>query len=184
MVEWCLGFIDPKNPIGIPKSRHEGRLAGRGILGEKTFIPELDAYEQAHFLVLQHTEEVSIYIDEYKEVLRQVNPERSETWLAKAHMKGFNIWFRDRMRNSRHCSQSLRKLSRGPLFTITSYQGYDLNGYTFYTVAQYQKSTYQNSDVRIDAYDNNMQKAAYYGQIEEIWELTYPGFKVPIFRYR
>ena len=95
VVEYCLGFIDPKNPIGIPKSRHEGRLAGRGILGEKTFIPELDAYEQAHFLVWQHTEEVSIYIDEYKEVLRQVNPERSETWLAKAHMKGFNIWFRD-----------------------------------------------------------------------------------------
>jgi hypothetical protein len=29
-----------------------------------------------------------------------------------------------------------------------------------------------------------MQKAAYYGQIEEIWELTYPGFMVPIFRCR
>ena len=123
MVEWCLGFIDPKNPIGIPKSRHDGRLAGRGILGEKTFIPELDAYEQAHFLVLQHTEEVSIYSDEYKEVLRQENPECSETWIAKAHMKGFSIWFRDRMPNSRHCSQSLQKLSRGPLFTITNLLG-------------------------------------------------------------
>lgn len=29
-----------------------------------------------------------------------------------------------------------------------------------------------------------MHKAAYYGQIEEIWELTYAGFKIPIFRCR
>ena len=75
-------------------------------------------------------------------------------------------------------------MASGPLFTITSYQGYDINGYTFYTLAQDKKSTYQNSGVRIDAFDNNMQKAAYYGQIEEIWELTYPGFKVLIFRCR
>ena len=27
-----------------------------------------------------------------------------------------------------------------------------------------------------------MQKSAYYGQVEEIWELTYPDFKVPVFR--
>ena len=40
---------------------------------------------------------------------------------------------------------------------------------------------YQNCVVRIDAFDNNMQKAAYYGQIEEIWELSYLGFKVPVF---
>jgi len=45
-----------------------------------------------------------------------------------------------------------------------SYQGYDINGYTFYTLAQDKKSTYQNSGVRIDVFDNNMQKAVYYGQ--------------------
>ena len=27
VVDWCLDYIDPTNPIGIPKSRHEGRLA-------------------------------------------------------------------------------------------------------------------------------------------------------------
>ena len=29
-----------------------------------------------------------------------------------------------------------------------------------------------------------MHKISYYGQIEEIWELTYPDFKVPIFKCR
>jgi hypothetical protein len=34
-----------------------------------------------------------------------------------------------------------------------TYQGYDINGYMFYTKQQDKKSTYQNSGVRVDAYD-------------------------------
>jgi hypothetical protein len=49
--------------------------------------------------------------------------------------------------------------------------------------AQDKKSTKQNSDVRIDATNNNGQKDTYYGYIEEIWELDYgPSFKVSLFR--
>jgi hypothetical protein len=190
VVDWCLGYIDPTNPIGIYKSRHEGRLAGIGTLGKKTLNPDPDDYRRAHFLVLEHTAEVSPYIEEHKEQLRQENPGRSEAWIARAHMKGFNIWFKKRILNLSSCTdEGLRNLAEGPLFTITSYQGYDINGYTFYTLAQDQKSVYQNSGVRVDAFDNtDVQKDAYYGQIEEIWELTYPGvkepFKVTIFRCR
>ena len=67
------------------------------ILGEKTLNPDVDSFRQAHFLVLQHTTEVSPYIDEHKVQLRRQYPDRSEDWLARAHMKGFNIWFRDRI---------------------------------------------------------------------------------------
>ena len=95
MVDRCLDFIDPTNPIGILNARHEGRLAGMGILGEKTLNLGADAFRQAHFLVLQHTMEVSPYIDEHKAHLRIENLDRSEAWIARAHMKGFNIWFRD-----------------------------------------------------------------------------------------
>jgi hypothetical protein len=34
-----------------------------------------------------------------------------------------------------------------------TYQGYDINGYMFYTEQQDKKSTYLNSGVRVDAYD-------------------------------
>ena len=40
---------------------------------------------------------------------------------------------------------------------------------------------YQNNAIRVDAFDSKMQKTTYYGQIEEIWELLYVGFKVPVF---
>jgi len=60
--------------------------------------------------------------------------------------------------------------------------GYEINGNTFYTIAQDKKSTNQNSGVRMDATDNNGKKDTYYGYIEEIWELDYgPSFKVPLF---
>jgi hypothetical protein len=64
-----------------------------------------------------------------------------------------------------------------------TYQGYDINGYMFYTEQQGKKNTYQNSDVRVDAYDAMGQdKNMYYGQIQEIWELDFHDFKIPLFR--
>jgi hypothetical protein len=74
-------------------------------------------------------------------------------------------------------------LARGPIFTVVTYQGYDINGYMFYTKQQDKKSTYQNSGVRVDAYDVTCQdKNMYYGQIQEIWKLDFHGFKIPLFR--
>ena len=29
VLEWCATYTDPKNPIGVPKSPHEGRLTGK-----------------------------------------------------------------------------------------------------------------------------------------------------------
>ena len=97
-------------------------------------------------------------------------------------MSGFNIWFIDRLASSTSCTDKrLLKLAKGPFFIVTTYQGHAINGYTFYTIDQDKKSVYQNSAIRVDAFDSKMQKIAYYGQIEEIWELLYVGFKVPIF---
>ena len=52
-------------------------------------------------------------------------------------------------------AEQLQWLARGPSMTIMQYQGYEINGYTFYTRAQDEKSTNQNSGVRIDAIVND-----------------------------
>ena len=71
-------------------------------------------------------------------------------------------------------------LSQSPSSNIMTFKGYEINGNTFYMIAQDKKSTNQNSGVRYDA--TNFQDT-YYGYIEEIWELDYgPNFKVPLFR--
>jgi hypothetical protein len=52
----------------------------------------------------------------------------------------------------------------------------------FYIKQQDKKSMYQNSDVRVDAYDvTGQDKNMRYGQIQEIWELDFHGFKIPLF---
>jgi hypothetical protein len=71
-----------------------------------------------------------------------------------------------------------------------TWQSYDINGYTFYTVQQDGKSTRQNSGVCNDAitevFDRNkklsyLRKDMYYGQLEHIWELDYTLFKQVVF---
>ena len=80
-------------------------------------------------------------------------------------------------------SQNLKQLVKGPIFTVMTYQGYDINGYMFYTARQDKKSSYQNSVVHVDAYDNKGEcLILYYGQIQEILEIEYLDFQVPLFR--
>jgi hypothetical protein len=58
-----------------------------------------------------------------------------------------------------------------------TYQRFDINGYTFYSKRQDKKSTYQNSGVRVDAYNvMGEDKSMYYSQIQEIWELDFHDF--------
>ena len=68
-------------------------------------------------------------------------------------------------------------LGLGPDFRVKSYQGYDINGYTFYTKNQDDKSTMQNSGVTVIAtrtefdrmnHDTRVRiaKDSYYGVIQ------------------
>jgi pyridoxine/pyridoxamine 5'-phosphate oxidase len=98
---------------------------------------------------------VSENLDEHKEVLLRDNPEHNKSWLANEHMRKFIGWLRDQISQSldTQTSEYLKKLACGPIFTIVIYQEYDINGYTFYTEQQDKKKTYQNSGIRVDAYD-------------------------------
>ena len=35
VIDFCVDFIDDLKPIGVPESRYEGRLNGKGTLGKK-----------------------------------------------------------------------------------------------------------------------------------------------------
>jgi len=77
----------------------------------------------------------------------------------------------------------LDALAKGPSSTYLKYQGYEINGFTFYTKKQDGKSTYQNCGVCFDAHDENGNvQATYYSFIEEIWELAYGPLKAALFR--
>jgi hypothetical protein len=184
VIEFCVDFIPNTKPIGVPESRYEGRLSGKGTLGRKSTI-NMDGHSltQAHYTVLQHSTLVAPYIEEHKNILRSENLGQEDSWITKKHMATFGGWLQRHLINNTTIGDELYLLAKTPSSTITTFQGYEINGNTFYTVAQDKKSTNQNSGVRIDATDVNGNKDTYYGSIEEIWELDYGrSFKVPLFR--
>jgi hypothetical protein len=94
-VEWTLNYADLSNPIGVPKSHHEGRLTGKEIIGKKAITPDPHLFCYAHFHVLQQMSIVFEYFDEHKEVLLRDNPDRNESWLANEHKRKFIGLLRD-----------------------------------------------------------------------------------------
>ena len=184
VIEFCVDFIPDLAPIGVLKSRHKGRLSGKGTLGKKTYIGmEDDYFNKAHYTVLQNSSLVHPYIEIHKEFLRSKFPGKTEAWIRRQHMESFSGWLRKECQGDDNIDEQLYLLARQPSWHILTYQGYEINGNTFYTVAQDKRSTNQNSGVRIDGTDPNGNIQTYYGRIEEIWELDYaPNFKVPLFR--
>jgi hypothetical protein len=100
-------------------------------------------------------------------------PGQSESWLANEYMRKFISWFQIQIyQTDTPTSEYLKNLSRSHIFTVVTYQRYDINEYMFYTKQQDKKNTYPNSGVCVDDYDViDKDKNMYYDQIHEIWEL-------------
>jgi len=186
VIEFCVDFVPDLEPIGVPESRHEGRLSGKGTLGKKVMVyRDRHSFTQAHYTVLQNSIFVAPYLEVHKNIVRSENPGKPDSWIKEKHMETFSSWLRTHLLNDEEVGDQLYLLAASPSSTVLNFQGYEINGNTFYTIAQDKKSTNQNSGVRFDAArdDGSGEKDTYYGYIEEIWELDYgPSFKVPLFR--
>ena len=111
--------------------------------------------------------------------------------LLQEHNRTFVNWFRQCIFSDATASETLRLLALGPNLNVPTWQGYDINGYAFYTKSQDERSTMQNSGVSVEGEaahfssvsDNNPINASmpYYGVIEDIWEMDYGQFRVPVF---
>jgi hypothetical protein len=129
-VEWAMGYMDPQNPVGVPRSRHEGRLLDVGTMVKRSVTPDADAFQKAPFTVIQQLHLITPFSNEHKRQLREDNPNRGRAWLAKMHMQGFSRWLRDYVETSTNnavITDKIRNLAAGPLFTVTRYEGMDIN---------------------------------------------------------
>ena len=75
----------------------------------------------------------------------------SKSRVLKEHNKTFLDWFKDTIFADDNAFETLRKLENGPKRNVITWQGYDINMYSFYTKAQDEKSTMQNSGVTLRA---------------------------------
>ncbi|XP_027364391.1 uncharacterized protein LOC113871494 [Abrus precatorius] len=191
-IEFCTEYMSQAESIGIPKTRHEGRTAGKGTIGIKLKSMMREEVLQAHLYILNNTDEVLPYLNAHKDLVKTNNPRMPEKWVLNEHNKTFIEWFKVNVGTDLSVSETLQRLAQGPNFDVFTFCGYDINNYSFYTKAQDDKSTMQNSRVMIVAQsmhfstknDNNLITASmwYFGVIEDIWEVDYGPFRVPIFK--
>jgi hypothetical protein len=178
VIELYTEYTPGLQPIGLPKPMHEGRLQGYGRKGSKPEVVNERLLERAHLKVLFQTREVEPYVNEHLAELRVQN--NRHDWIMRMHYQEFSEWFKHKMSNSEN--EHLRCLARGPNSRVITHQGFDMNGFTWYTKKQDKKSTVQNSGVMIEAVPAvGGRTRPYYGRIEEIWELEYLAFRTPLF---
>ncbi|KAL8156659.1 hypothetical protein AgCh_001665 [Apium graveolens] len=192
-----LKLLASTDPVGIPRSHHKGRLDGQGTVGHKMITPGAEMLDRAHLFVLQHMTEVNPYLQEHILEIRRKNPSKGGKWVTNEHNRSFVKWFKDRVmsqysKSPSTVSNTLKWLAYGPNMPLSSFQGYDINGYSFYTQHQDNKSTVQNSGISVEAFSTKFErgnsiasrdvKKSCYGVIEEIWEIDYKDFKVALFK--
>jgi hypothetical protein len=78
-MECALNYANSSNPIGVHKSRHEGRLIGKETIRKKAITLDPHLFCCAHFHMLQQMSIVFEYLDEHKEVLLRNNPRCNES---------------------------------------------------------------------------------------------------------
>ncbi|XP_028199391.1 uncharacterized protein LOC114383867 [Glycine soja] len=185
-------YIDSLKPVGVPASRHDQPIAGKGTRGYNVVTMTRHDVSQAHLYILNNTTEVFPYIEAHKKHVRDSHPKMNMMRVLQEHNKTFINWFRQTILADKSVSRRLTLLAIGPNLNVPTWKGYDINNYSFYTKSQDDKSSVQNSGVCVDAAsehfsstsNNNPIRASmsYFGVIQEIWEVDYTSFRVPVFK--
>ncbi|KAG2405345.1 uncharacterized protein HKW66_Vig0046000 [Vigna angularis] len=191
-IEFCSSYMPSCEPVGLPKSKNEGKCEGKGVRGVTIQSVSRKQIDQAHLYVLNNTVDVIPYISDHVNEVKAANPKMSEKWHLNEHVKTFLGWFKKKVYATPHVSETLLRLSRGPNTEVITYGGYYINNISFQTKVEDDKSRVQNSGVTLQAEsvhfasskDKNPITASisYFGIIQEIWEVDYVTFRVPVFK--
>jgi len=95
VIEACQDYLreEDRRALGLPVTRHKGRLAGKGSKGRKTFInKEYTQVEEAHSCVLQYLTMMEPFIEKHNALIRAENPWRSEQWIVREQKHLFGKW--------------------------------------------------------------------------------------------
>ncbi|KAI5338292.1 hypothetical protein L3X38_017563 [Prunus dulcis] len=202
-----VGFIDPATV-----SANSGTIADRSRLvaarlqktdGEQIFMmpynPGLYALRSVNNVLIGITEEVLPYIEQHMIHIKTAYPKfRKRTkWLQDKHNSTFIQWLRFKVQSeleedNNGVSENLRWLAAGPNMAVPLYRSYLIKGIKFNIKAQDDVRTTQNSGVYLlaqtmqvaSAKDKNpiLSNMGFYGVIQEIWDLDYQKFTIPVFR--
>ncbi|BBG93181.1 hypothetical protein Prudu_001112 [Prunus dulcis] len=170
-VEFCTQHLSDVSTVGVPSSQKMG--VSKPLSGCTVSVVDQDLLNQAHLYVLENTEEVLPYIEQHMIHIKTAYPKfRKRTkWLQDKHNSTFIQWLRFKVQS---------ELEEDKIWRIRKFK------------AQDDVRTTQNSGVYLlaqtmqvaSAKDKNpiLSNMGFYGVIQEIWDLDYQKFTIPVFR--
>ena len=90
------------------------------------------------------------YIVHHKALVKESNPKMTKNRVLKKNNKTFLNWFKDIIFDDHNASKTLSKLADWPKRNVITWQGCNINKYSFYTKSQDGKSIMQNSESESD----------------------------------
>jgi hypothetical protein len=70
VIEFCVDFVPDLKLIGLPQSRHEVRLSGKGMLGMKSaYCMDGHSLSKVHYTVLRNSMLVEPYMERHKNIV-------------------------------------------------------------------------------------------------------------------
>ena len=113
-IEFCSEYIEKAKPVGLPESRHDERVRGKGSRGLHVITPSVEDLQQTHLYVLNNSNEVLSYIVHREGLVKQNNLKMLKDTVLKKHNKTFLDWFKHIILADDNASEMLRKLADGP----------------------------------------------------------------------
>ncbi|CAL9011691.1 unnamed protein product [Prunus brigantina] len=196
-IEFCTEHLSDVSTVGVPSSQKMG--VSKPLSCCTVSVVDQELLNQAHLYVLENTEEVLPYIEQHMIYIKTAYPKfRKRTkWLQDKHNSTFIQWLRFKVQSeleedNHGVSENLRWLAAGPNIAVPLYRSYLIKGIKFNIKAQDDVRTTQNSGVYLLAHtmqvasakDKNpiLSNMGFYGVIQEIWDLDYQKFTIPVFR--
>ncbi|KAK1375170.1 hypothetical protein POM88_031363 [Heracleum sosnowskyi] len=155
-----------------------GRLSVFGLCGraygkeKRIFLSEKELHA-AHTYILLNYEEIDEYMRLYDGELKAKHPDITDKDIEINRAKGFALWIKDKaLTVESTIPANVVALAMGPDRDQVSRNGYKVNGYDFHTKAYGLNKRTTNSGVCVQGDCYNELSHAFYGELEEIIELS------------
>jgi hypothetical protein len=81
----------------VTRSRHEGRLAGVGLMGLESTSPSSEMFDAEHINALYHTSEVYTFVKEHKKIVAKNFSNASDEVIKEKHVTTFSQWLQEHL---------------------------------------------------------------------------------------
>ncbi|XXG85600.1 hypothetical protein AAC387_Pa11g0649 [Persea americana] len=142
--------------------------------GKRIFLSEQELHA-AHTYILFNCEEIDDFVRAYDDELKANQSGITNKDIQLSHDQNFALWLKDKALNDVSIPSNVQVLAMGPDRDQVCRNGYKVNGYDFHTKTYASGKRTTNTGVCVQGDCYNELGRAFYGELEEIIELSYKG---------